>query len=145
MVRKYGLTDKQGRLSFRHTIAGKSDRFKVCYDAGQIVVRPLDRKNGPVPFWLEDSILSAAGGKLRRLLLVRGQRQGQTVKYDRVDCFEDLQITFFTFEIVRGTVRIDFDARESKPGSQGLRNHGTKFRISPDHICWIYTKKHRLI
>ena len=145
MVRKHGIKDSQGRLSFRHTIAGKSERFKVHYDAGQIIVRPLNRRNGPVPFWDEDTILSAAGGKLRRLMLVRGSRHGQTVKYDRVDCFEDLQISFFIFEVVRGTVRVDFDARESKPGSDGLRNHGTKFRVAPDHVCWLYAKKHRLI
>ena len=42
---------------------------------------------------------------------------------------------------VAGTVKIDFDAREAKPGSKGLRNHGTKFRISPDDICRIYAKK----
>ena len=29
MVRKYGWKDKLGRLSFRHTIRGKSDRFGV--------------------------------------------------------------------------------------------------------------------
>ena len=45
---------------------------------------------------------------------------------------------------VAGTVKIDFDAREAKPGSKGLRNHGTKFRISPDDICRIYAKKERL-
>ena len=28
MVSKYGWKDAQGRLSFRHTIAGKSDRFQ---------------------------------------------------------------------------------------------------------------------
>ena len=34
--------------------------------------------------------------------------------------------------------------RESKPGSPGLRNHGTKFRIAPDAVCRLYMKKDRL-
>ena len=100
--------------------------------------------NGPVPIWTSDDILSVAGGKLRRLVLVKGSRHKQTVTFDRIDLFEDLQLTFFIWELVGGTIKIDFDAREAKPGSRGLRNHGTKFRIAPDDICRIYAKKHRL-
>ena len=69
---------------------------------------------------------------------------GQESVYERADCFENLQLSFFIGEVVAGTVKIDFDAREAKPGSKGLRNHGTKFRISPDDICRIYAKKERL-
>ncbi len=144
MVSKFGLKDKQGRLSFRHTIEGKSPLFKVDNDGNQIIVRPL-KKNGIAPYWTEDDILSAAGAKLRRLVLVRGIRNGQKIRYDRVDCFENLQLTFFIWEIVKGTVKIDFDAREATPGSKGLRNHGTKFRVSPEEVCRLYAKKERLV
>ena len=72
MVNKYGWKDAQGRLSFRHTIAGKSDRFQVIDDAGNVIVRPL-QGNGPVPIWTHDTILNAAN-KLKRLLLVKGER-----------------------------------------------------------------------
>lgn len=143
LVSKYGWKDKQGRLSFRHTIAGKSDRFRVDGDAGQITVRPL-KGDGPIPYWTDDDILNAAGAKLRRLVLVRGTRKGQNVTYDRIDIFEDLQLSYFIYEVLRGTVKIDFDARESKPGSKGLRNHGTKFRVEPDNICRLYAKKERI-
>ena len=143
MVSNYGWKDAQGRLSFRHTISGKSDRFQVRGDANQIAVRPLKR-NGVIPYWTIDDILSAAGAKLRRLVLVRGKRKGQEVCYDRVDCYENLQLSLFITEVVNGTVNIDFDVRESKPGSKGLRNHGTKFRVSPDEICRLYAKKERL-
>lgn len=85
LVSKYGWKDKQDRLSFRHTIAGKSDRF-----------------------------------------------------------FENLQLSFFIYEVVRGTIKIDFDAREASPGSKGLRNHGTKFRVEPDNVCRLYAKKERI-
>ncbi len=143
MVSKYGWKDKQGRLSFRHTISGRSDRFRVDGDAGQVIVRPL-KGNGPTPYWTEDDILSAAGAKLRRLVLVKGVRKGQAIIYDRVDIYETLQLSYFIYEVIIGSVKIDFDVREAKPGSKGLRNHGTKFRIAPQDICRIYAKKDRL-
>jgi hypothetical protein len=143
MVRRFGWKDKHGRLSFRHTIAGKSDRFKVDSDSDQIIVRRI-KGNGLVPHWTHDDILSVAGGKLRRLILIKGKRDGQKVIYDRADVFENLQLTFFIWEVCSGAVRIDFDARESKPGSKGLRNHGTKFRVAPSDVCRLYAKKERL-
>ena len=144
MVRRFGQKDQHGRRSFRHTIRGKSDRFRVDSDANQIFVRPIGG-NGSIPYWAQDDILSAAGAKLRCLVLVQGSKKGRTVTFDRIDCFEDLQISFFVFELVAGSVCIDFDARESKPDSQGLRNHGTKFRVAPNDICRLYRKKERLI
>lgn len=144
LVSKHGWKDKSDRLSFRHTISGKSDRFKVDGKTqGQVVVRPIGG-NGMVPYWTDDDILSAVGAKLRRLVLVRGVRQKQKISYDRIDIFEDLQLSYFIYEIVRGTVKIDFDAREARPGSKGLRNHGTKFRVEPDNICRLYAKKERI-
>ncbi|MCY4198960.1 MAG: MvaI/BcnI family restriction endonuclease [Gammaproteobacteria bacterium] len=46
--------------------------------------------------------------------------------------------------VVRGTVAIDFDARENQPGSNALRNHGTKFRVAPEDVCRLYLKKERI-
>ena len=142
MVSKYGWKDKKGRKSFRHTISGKSDRFKVESDDGLIVVRAL-KGNGPIPYWTHDDLLNIAGGKLRRLLLVRSEKKGNSVRFKRADCFENLHIGLFIYELVRGTIAIDFDVREASPGSTGLRNHGTKFRISPDDVCRLYMKKER--
>lgn len=31
-----------------------------------------------------------------------------------------------------GIIVVDFDVREAKAGSKGLRNHGTKSRVAPD-------------
>jgi hypothetical protein len=143
MVSKYGWKDAQGRLSFRHTIAGKSDRFQVVDDAGNVIVRPL-KGNGPVPIWTHDALLNVAGGKLRRLMLVRGERIGQRVRFNRVDCFENLHLTLLIAEMIQGTIAVDFDVREMSPGSKGLRNHGTKFRVFPDNVCRLYLKKERL-
>ena len=143
MVSKFGWKDQHGRLSFRHTISGKSDRFRVVQDANQIIVRPL-QGDGPNPYWTADDILGAVGGKLRRLVLAKGTRRGQEVQYTRVDYYETVQLTEFLYEVVRGTVKIDFDVREATPGSTGLRNHGTKFRVSPDDVGKLYAKKDRL-
>jgi hypothetical protein len=144
MVSKYGWKDKNGCLSFRHTISGKSDRFQVFGDANQITVRPIHGNGGPVPYWTDNDILSAAGAKLRRLVLVRGEKNGNTVVYDRIDVYENLGLPFFIYEVVNGTIKIDFDARELKPGSIGLRNHGTKFRVEPGNICRLFDKKDRI-
>lgn len=143
MVSKYGWKGKDGGLSFRHTIRGKSDRFEIKSSDDRIVVRVIGG-NGVVPFWTHDEIMSAAGAKLRRVMLVKGIRSGQKVTYKRVDCFENLSLTGFIESIVKGVVVVDFDARENKPGSVGLRNHGTKFRVSPDDMCRLYTRKLRL-
>jgi hypothetical protein len=143
MVTKFGWKDKNDRLSFRHTIAGKSDRFKVGIDAGHIIVKPL-KDLDPIPYWTPDGILSAVGGKLRRLALVKGVRHGQKIKYVQIDCFENILLSEFINELLCGTIKIDFDVREAKAGSVGLRNHGTKFRICPDDVCRIYAKKERI-
>ncbi len=143
MVRKYGWKDKQDRLSFRHTIRGKSALFKIEDSAGQIVVRPL-KGNGPVPYWSHAELMAAAGSKLRRLILVKGIKRNQTVNFLQADAYETFHIADFVYEVLRGSIAIDFDCRESKPGSDGLRNHGTKFRISPWSVCRLYLKKERV-
>jgi len=143
MVRRWGWKDKHGRMSFRHTIAGRSEKFKVETDGNQILVRPL-KGDGPTPYWTHDDLLNIAGGKLRRLALVKGERDGNRVRFLHADCFENLHLQFLIYEMVRGTIAIDFDAREASAGSGGLRNHGTKFRVPPDEICRLYMKKERL-
>lgn len=144
MVSRFGWLDAQGRLSFRHTIKGRSDRFVVVSDAGNVIVRPLNGDDGPVPIWSDNTLLNIAGGKLRRLILVEGERSGHQVRFNRVDCYENLHITRLIDELVQGKIAIDFDARDARPGSNTLRNHGTKFRVSPEDIGSLYITKTRL-
>jgi hypothetical protein len=139
MVSKYGWPDKEGRLSFRHTILGKSDRFRVFDDSNQVIVRPI-AKNGSVPYWTHDELLNAAS-KLRKVVLVMAERDKQNVRFFHGECFEDFHLSLFVYELVCGTLAIDFDAREAKKGSKGLRNHGTKFRVPPRMMCRLYAKK----
>ncbi len=139
MVNRYGWEDKKGRKGFRHTIRGTSDRFQVINDAGSVIVRPLDGDD-IVAMWTHDILYNAIGSKLRRLMLVRGERSGRKVRYLQADCYEELIITRLMDELVKGTIAIDFDVREKAPGSKSLRNHGTKFRVAPDNIAKLYTK-----
>lgn len=143
MVSKWGWKNEAGCMCFRHTIAGKSDRFKIDLDGDQIWIHRIGG-NGVVPHWTQDDILNAAGAKLRRVMLVLGERTGQVVDYIRTDCFEDLEVLEFISNVYLGIIKIDFDAREKTPGSKTLRNHGTKFRVSPGDMCRLYTKKERL-
>ncbi len=77
-------------------------------------------------------------------MLIKGEREGNKVRFVQADCFENLSISFVVYELIRGTIAIDFDVREASPGSLGLRNHGTKFRVEPDDVCSLYMKKERL-
>jgi len=143
MVSRWGWKDSKGRLSFRHTIAGRSDRFIVKDDAGNVVVRPV-KGDGLIPTWTHDTLLNIAGGKLRRLMLVLGERDGRNVRFTMADLYENLHLTLLVLEMAVGTIAIDFDVREAKMGSAGLRNHGTKFRVAPNNVCRLYLKKERL-
>ena len=143
MVSKYGWLDDNGRLSFRHTIKGTSDRFKVFDDAGNIIVRPLNG-NGPVPIWSHDTLLNIAGGKLRRLVVVQGVRRERRVRFDRADLYETIHLSEFAEALTDGRIAIDFDVREARPNSKALRNHGTKFRIAPEDLRNLYDKHERL-
>lgn len=145
LVSNYGWRDDQGRLSFRHTIRGRSDRFRVEEDENKVIVRPLSRISSIDAYWTNNELMLAVGAKLRRLMLVQCQGSGiDRVTYLRVDCFENPELTEFSYHLVRGTIAIDFDAREARPGSDALRNHGTKFRIAPDDVCRIYLNKERI-
>ena len=142
MVSKHGWRDVNGRLSFRHTIKGTSDRFKVYSDAGSIIVRPLNG-NGIVPIWSHDTLLNACS-KLRRLVVVQGVKSGTRVRFDRADLYENMHMSQMAEALTDGRIAIDFDVREAKAGSKGLRNHGTKFRIAPDALRKLYDKHERL-
>ncbi len=81
---------------------------------------------------------------MRRLIMVKGERKAGQIRFLQADAYETFNLTDFIVEVLRGEIAIDFDCRESKPGSKGLRNHGTKFRIVPQSICRLYMRKERL-
>lgn len=140
IINKWGWIGKNGRPSFRHTICGRSDRFKVVDDANSIRVRPHN-EDDLVPHWPHNELLRAFARKLSHLILVRGsyQRKLRVVRYNSAEYLTNAQITDLIEAIVRGTICIDFDAYIKE--NNAIRNHGTKFRIKSDDLRTIYTDR----
>lgn len=146
LVHEHGWPDHLERISFRHTLSGKSNRgFYVVNEADRIVVRH-DTKDTVVPYWSHNTLLNAAGAKLRRLILVEGEMQSHPTRkviYKSATAYWDFKLTGFFEALVNGLVCIDFDARTVKGAGTALRNHGTKFRINIANLRTLYehTKK----
>ena len=79
-----------------------------------------------------------------RLIMVRGEKDGRKIRFTRADAYENFHLADFIWEIMSGTIAIDFDVRAYVPGSKRLSNHGTKFRVPPDAVCRLYLKKDRI-
>lgn len=141
LLDRFGYRDKEGRLAFRHTIAGSSG-FVVKHKDNQILVTHPD--SGVIIPWNCDRLLSSASKKLEQIVLVTGLlnvRDGDRyVKFVRAEHLEDFKASSFMECIVNGDVVIDFDFREMEIGSFGLRNHGTKFRISAENLGKLWSK-----
>ena len=89
-----------------------------------IVVRPI-RGNGLIPYWSHEELMAVAGSKLRRLIMVKGEKDGRKVRFRQADAYETFHLADFVNEILRGEIVIDFDAREAKPGSPSRNSrHG---------------------
>lgn len=143
MVREFGWRDKLGRLSFRHTIWGRSSKgFYVANEGNRITVRHDKVSDMVWPYWTHDKLINAFAAKLRRLILVEGKRRRGQVRYDTAWAYESPQPTLFAGAVERGIVAIDFDARTQN--GRGLRNHGTKFRIRVKDLRLIYSQQNRV-
>ncbi len=118
MVRKYGWKDPKGRLSFRHTIRGRSDRFRVEDNGGHLLVRPR-RGKGPVPYWSHEELLAAAAAKLRRLIMVKGERKSRKVRFLKADAYETFNIVDFVLEVLRGEIAMTLIAGKRGRGVLG--------------------------
>ncbi len=142
IINNFGWIGSNGRPSFRHTIAGESIRgFSLVYDAGSIWIRH-DDFTGIAPHWTEDDLLNAAGGKLRRLILVEGSVNKSQVKYDRATAFQEFKLSQLMKAITNGLVLVDFDAYIKEGGT--VRDHGTKFRVQLDNLKHLYEMSERL-
>jgi len=140
MVRTFGWLDNKGRTSFRHTIRGRSSRgFYVANESNRITVRHPDEADVIWPYWSHDDLVNAFAQKMRRLIVVKGRKRKQPdeVCYERADLYWDPRTLLLPNLIEQGVIAIDFDARTNN--GRGLRNHGTKFRISMDDIGKLYT------
>lgn len=146
LVDDYGWDDKKGRISFRHTLCGRSDRgFYVVNEDNKIIIRN-EKKEGAVPFWAHNVLLNAFPSKLRRLILIEGKvlKNPRRVTYLEAHAYWELDINGFMEAVVRGTFQIDFDARTNKGRGSSIRNHGTKFRIKIEDLPKIYAYKQKI-
>ncbi len=142
MVREFGWQDAKGRTSFRHTIHGRSERgFYVANESNRITVRNSSVSDIVWPHWTHDSLINAFAAKFRRLIVVKGTKRKDQVRYETAHLYWEPQITLFIEAVERGIVAIDFDARTNN--GRGLRNHGTKFRIKYDDLHHLYHRRQK--
>ncbi len=143
LVKQCGWHDKNGRLSFRHTLKANSEKgFYVARDGNRIVVRNDQYPDILPPYWTDDTLVTAFAYKLRRLALVSGIRRKDPKEftYKSIRLYVDALPFAFLNAIMCGIVAIDFDVREQRPGSEALRNHGTKFRIAVADLPKLYER-----
>ena len=147
MVHEHGWPDELKRISFRHTLGGKSNRgFYVTNEPDRISVRHNTKYN-PVPYWTHNTLLNCLGAKLRRLIVVEGEMQTHPVKrviYKSATAYWEFKQMGFFDALVQGKVYIDFDARTKGAPGTALRNHGTKFRININNIESIYENSKKI-
>ena len=146
MVRTFGWPDSKGRTSFRHTIWARSNLgLYVVNESNRITVRHPREADVVWPYWTHDKLLNAFAAKFRRLIAVKGQRKTingvKRVRYNTAHLYWEPQLTSFVEAVERGIVAIDFDARTNN--GRGLRNHGTKFRVSADDLHRLYHQHQR--
>jgi len=146
LVHTHGWEDDKGRISFRHTMKGRSPRgLYIVNEVDRIVVRH-ETVDTVVPHWKHDTIMCAVGAKLRRLILVRGElkKNPRRVIYNSAEGFWDFRINEFCQALEQGIIHLDFDARTQKGRGTALRNHGTKFRIKPDDLFKFYHSRKKI-
>lgn len=143
MVREFGWPDAKGRTSFRHTIhkGHSSLGFYVANESGRITVRHPGVSDIAWPYWTHDRLLNAFASKFRRLIVVKGRKHRDQVRYDVAHLYWEPRVTLFVGAVERGIVAIDFDARTNN--GRGLRNHGTKFRVEYDDLRHLYANRQK--
>lgn len=139
LVQIYGWTNEINQMCFRHTISGVTGRgFYIKNEGSRISVHNRDCPEETLAYWPHDRIMNAFVAKLRHLVVVKGERQKNWVKYTSAYFFKEPQSSKLMDAIESGLIYIDFDAREKSPPSTALRNHGTKFRITFENLKLIY-------
>lgn len=139
-VERYGWPGANDQISFRHTISGSSPRGFIITNANDRISIANVTDPALEVYWTHNTILSAFGAKLRRLILINGRvnKVARTVIYNNATAYWDLNLLGICEAIENGTIYIDFDCRTTRGRGTALRNHGTKFRINVDNIGVIY-------
>ncbi|MGC9129064.1 MAG: MvaI/BcnI family restriction endonuclease [Acidithiobacillus sp.] len=144
LVEYYGQPDSLGRLSFRYTVCGASNRRFFVVDRDQrIYVLSREHPDGPSPYWSHNSLMTAFSSKLRRLIVVNGEvlNNPRRVQLVSATAYWEPDINNLVASIVDGTFCIDFDARTKQGPGSSIRNHGTKFRVKEENIHRFYENR----
>ena len=137
MIDQFGREGSNGRPSFRHTIEGRSTQgFYIEVDSNAVWVRHPEHTATTVPHWTQDDLLNAAGGKLRRLIVVMGKKKDRQVCYTSAMAYQEFRLSEFMSSLGSGLILVDFDAYLKENGA--VRDHGTKFRVRPDNLSRLY-------
>ena len=138
MINEWGQIGKNGHQGFVHTISGRSDRFEIVDDAGEIRVRRTGYDD-VVPHWPHDVLVTAFARKLGNLIHVHGTKRGRTVRYESAAFMSGAKVTNLIRAITTGTICLEFNAFIRENGS--IRNHGTRFRIRPRDLPSLYSNR----
>lgn len=147
MVHRFGWPAEYGDekhpvTSFRATIYGewtsKYENITLRVVADNTYVSIMSGQER-VAYWKSDDLAAAAAAKLRNMMLVFARDNGDgTVSFTSANLLENFQPFKFIEAINAGRIAIEYDAR-TKPNSETVRNHGTKFRIRERDLHLIYT------
>ncbi|MFA4915710.1 MAG: MvaI/BcnI family restriction endonuclease [Syntrophales bacterium] len=146
MVHEHGWDDGKGRISFRHTIKGETDRgFRVVNENDRLVIRNRF-KDTAVPHWTHNTLFNAFSSKCRRLIVIEGTvlKNPRRVAYQSATAYWEPDITGFSKAVADGVFYVDFDARTQQGAGSAIRNHGTKFRIKTDDLPEVYANKKKI-
>ena len=139
LIQHYGWYNDKNQKCFRHTISGITKRgFFIKNNDNRISVHNQDCPDEVLAYWPHDRITNAFVAKLRHLVVVKGERQKNLVRYTSAHFFKEPQSSKLMDAIESGLIYIDFDAREQSLLSKALRNHGTKLRITFENLKLIY-------
>lgn len=147
VIANWGVQGQGGRC-FRHTVRGdkwsNGPRIKGFRLLPELVV--MHRDCGEVVSWDQNRVANHMAQKLRRLLLVHASRPsggagGEWVTCKHADLWWEPNVTKIPDLVASGVLLVDFDACIRPDGT--IRNHGTKFRVSPQSIDALYGRHER--
>ncbi len=150
LVLNFGTKNEEGIIGLRHTIRRRSPKgFFITSgkENRKIILCHASIPEADRPFWTYDEIINVVPGKMRRLLLVRGEtrKEGKEncivrhVRYLSAQKFTEPKTNVFIKGVAEGLIAIDLDARTKSSTNKKLRNHGVKFRIKETDMPQIYS------
>lgn len=157
-----GKKYSENEMSFRQTIHGlspsdrgfqvKIDRVNckviISFDSSKVADKhgewlgSVKERIGlgqlePQPYWGFDDLSNKAGTKLLNCFYVQAEvkkeNEKELYKYSKVMMLQKFNFEGFLYQIEKGNILVDFDARTG-------HNHGTKFRMRQNCLPALYQK-----